>query len=233
MGNENISSKQITVLCIDDEPDVLKPITSFLSGRGLRVISYAHLEGVRQVLENESVDIVLTDIRGIDTPTYDFKEFVRDCTARGIPIIVHVIVSLEVPAGVTYLNKSLSDPPFILEIIQRVLKNKTAVDRISDEALHQLANPQWHLMSPEIKWMIKIFENPKSSREERVFAVLTLEQRALEGMIREAVRQGSYRQRELNEMMDKYLQIKRKLDVLRVFEPQFKRHFAKKQPLKA
>lgn len=71
--------KEATVLCVDDEPNILSSLRRLFRGKGYRVLVAESGNAGLQVLETESVDIVISDMR---MPEMDGAHFLERVRAR-------------------------------------------------------------------------------------------------------------------------------------------------------
>jgi len=68
-----------TLLCVDDEPNILSSLRRLFRGKGYRVLTAeSGPEGLR-VLENDSVDLVISDMR---MPEMDGARFLAQVRQR-------------------------------------------------------------------------------------------------------------------------------------------------------
>jgi two-component system response regulator PilR (NtrC family) len=70
------------LLVVDDEPELLAEIVSYLRRRGETVIQASSCTGARAILQSEPVDIVITDARMPDGSGVDL---VRELVGQGDP----------------------------------------------------------------------------------------------------------------------------------------------------
>ena len=52
-----------SLLIVDDDDDVLRPLTRYLASQGYEVTSYTEFESARQDIPTLRPDIVITDVR--------------------------------------------------------------------------------------------------------------------------------------------------------------------------
>jgi DNA-binding NtrC family response regulator len=81
MSHDPLASHPLTVLLVDDEPDILDSVRALLGGAiaGLRVLTATSgLQGL-EVLEREPVDLVVSDFK---MPGMDGIEFLQQCRLR-------------------------------------------------------------------------------------------------------------------------------------------------------
>ena len=70
---------QMTILAIDDQPETLRLISETLAGPGRSVLAFEDPRQALRVLEDRSVDLVLTDLR---MPQLDGMEVLRAVKSR-------------------------------------------------------------------------------------------------------------------------------------------------------
>jgi two-component system OmpR family response regulator len=121
---------QSLILVVDDDPDLRKLITEFLSGHGYRVASAENVAAMRRSIESERPDLVILDTM---MPGEDGLSAARRlATERGPPVIMlsalgsdtDRIIGLEVGAD-DYLAKPCN-PRELLARVRAVLRRRRA-----------------------------------------------------------------------------------------------------------
>jgi two-component system OmpR family response regulator len=132
---------QSLILVVDDDPDLRKLITDFLSGHGYRVAAAENVAKMRSCIEKERPDLVILDAM---MPGEDGLSAARRlATERGPPVIMlsalgsdtDRIIGLEVGAD-DYLAKPCN-PRELLARVRAVLRRRRA-DEPQPEALGKL-----------------------------------------------------------------------------------------------
>lgn len=78
-----------TLLIIDDDPDILVPMSSFLSKRDFSVIEAKSSEEAFGILETQQPDLIITDVLLPQANGYEFlKQVKADAMTRDIPVLV-------------------------------------------------------------------------------------------------------------------------------------------------
>ncbi len=116
----------ITVLVVDDDPDIRSSMAGILGSEGCKVIATASgLEALRYV-EKQSVDLVLTDVV---MPDMDGYELFRELRSRhhGLPVVLmtayyydkdHVIKRTKAEGLEDVIYKKPIDPARLLELVE-------------------------------------------------------------------------------------------------------------------
>src|SRR6187551_57441 len=120
------------VLALDDDPDIRKVLTQYLSEQDLRITAVSSGREMLQVIENEPVDLLMIDLRlaGVDGLTLARR--VRESSA--IPILIlsgkaeeaDLVMGLELAAD-DYVTKPFSMRE-LLARIRAVLRRSQIVD---------------------------------------------------------------------------------------------------------
>ncbi len=51
------------ILIVDDEPNAIKVLSAILSDAGYDVLEAMHAQGAIQIVDNEDIDIIITDLK--------------------------------------------------------------------------------------------------------------------------------------------------------------------------
>lgn len=140
---------QSLILVVDDDPDLRKLITGFLSGHGYRVASAENVADMRRSIEADRPDLVILDAM---MPGEDGLSAVRRLAAEGGPAVIMLsalgsdtdrIIGLEVGAD-DYLAKPCN-PRELLARVRAVLRRRRAddPDAAAPRRLYQFAG--WRL----------------------------------------------------------------------------------------
>ena len=126
---------QNTLLIIDDEPSILESLSLFFSDEGYRVLTAGNGEKGLELFFNNSVDMVITDLR---MPVIDGLEVMKRIHDHNpdIPMVVisgagerqDIIRALQMGAK-DYLTKPISDLNMIRHVIQKALETKLLVEQ--------------------------------------------------------------------------------------------------------
>ena len=140
---------QSLILVVDDDPDLRKLITDFLSGHGYRVAAAENAAEMRRVIDAQRPDLVILDVM---MPGEDGLSAARRLAAEGGPAVImlsalgsdtDMIVGLEVGAD-DYLAKPCN-PRQLLARVRAVLRRRNARDPAKplDGRLYEFAG--WRL----------------------------------------------------------------------------------------
>ncbi len=126
MGEE---TRQLTIACIEDQPDIVELIELILSRQGYRVLkAYDGDEGLALVREHKP-DVVLLDLMMPGLDGWEFHEAIRnDPELQHIPVIyvtarasaAERLRALEEEGAAAYIIKPFS-PRELLDTIHKVL----------------------------------------------------------------------------------------------------------------
>ena len=83
-----MSDKNTRILIVDDEPGILANLEAFFEDEGFAVITAATGEAAVAILQNQSVDVAIVDMR---LPGIDGNEVIRLALAAGLKtkFIIH------------------------------------------------------------------------------------------------------------------------------------------------
>jgi CheY-like chemotaxis protein len=116
-----------TVLFVDDDATTRKIYNTSLAMAGLPMFVVGTPEEALKVLENNKVDVIITDLMMPNFTGVDVIEAVRDCDyTKHIPILVFTsggnmdLVEKAALAGATEILQKHSTPPG--KLIERILK---------------------------------------------------------------------------------------------------------------
>lgn len=121
------------VLTVDDSPTILAMLQHTLSGAGFEVLQAEDGQKGLDVLAEESVDVVITDV---NMPVMDGIEFIRKVRAsdsyRSLPILILTTETTQEKrelgreaGGTGWLVKPF-DPEKLINVIQKVAPSATA-----------------------------------------------------------------------------------------------------------
>ena len=122
-----MKSPKPTVLFVDDDAMMRKVYTTSLAMAGLPMFVVGSPEDALKVLEDNKVDVIITDLMMPNFTGVDVIEAVRDCDyTKHIPILVFTsggnmdLVEKAALAGATEILQKHSTPPG--KLIERILK---------------------------------------------------------------------------------------------------------------
>src|SRR5215472_16971128 len=140
---------QSLILVVDDDPDLRKLITEFLSGHGYRVMAAQNAVEMRRLIEAERPDLVILDVM---MPGEDGLSVARRLATEKGPAVIMLsalgsdtdrIIGLEIGAD-DYLAKPCN-PRELLARVRAVLRRQSAgeVSASRDTRLYEFAG--WRL----------------------------------------------------------------------------------------
>jgi DNA-binding NtrC family response regulator len=119
-----------TILCVDDEPDVLYVLRRTLTNGGHRVVTAGDAGQAQDVLRNEVIDLIVSDYRMPGVSGVEFLQLLHE-TGAGIPVIMltgfasieNAVISLKAGA-VDYLEKPIRSDRLLLVVNQSLAANQ-------------------------------------------------------------------------------------------------------------
>ena len=94
-ANEDSASRQPTLLLVDDEPHVTETLRVALRSRPYRILTASRAKQGLEILEEESVDVVVTDERMPEMSGSEFLRIVRERHPRVMRIVLTGQASME------------------------------------------------------------------------------------------------------------------------------------------
>jgi response regulator RpfG family c-di-GMP phosphodiesterase len=146
---ENSAVEQLTILCVDDEPNILSSLRRLFRPEGYRIFVAESGSDALQLLEREAVDLVISDMR---MPVMDGAEFlarVRTGWPDTIRLLLTGFADMESTISAInkgeiyrYINKPWDDNDILL-VVRRALERK-ALERAKErlEALNHRQNEE-------------------------------------------------------------------------------------------
>lgn len=137
-----------TILCVDDEENILSALRRLFRGKGYRVLTAASGAAGLQVLEGEHVDLVISDMR---MPEMDGAQFLQQVRARwpgtlrllltGYSDIHSIIEAINCGEIYRYITKPWDDHDILLVVRQALETRALALEktRLEQLALRQQA----------------------------------------------------------------------------------------------
>jgi response regulator RpfG family c-di-GMP phosphodiesterase len=147
-GKEGTAPER-TILCVDDEPNILSSLRRLFRSQGYRIFLAESGSDALQVLERETVDLVISDMR---MPAMDGAEFLGRVRSRwpdtirllltGFADLESTISAINKGEIYRYINKPWNDNDMLL-VVRRALERK-ALEREKErlEALNHLQNEE-------------------------------------------------------------------------------------------
>ncbi len=84
-----------TILVVDDELSIRKTLGLLLKSKGYSVLDVATIDQARQMLAENSVDLVITDMRLEDEDGMDLLIYLRDSGSQAESIVMTAYASVE------------------------------------------------------------------------------------------------------------------------------------------
>ena len=131
--------EQVTILVVDDDPDIRELLEDYLGDQGYKVVALATADAFRQALTEHEPDVVLLDVGLPEEDGLSLARYVREHFDVGIIMVsgagetIARIVGLEVGAD-DYLAKPF-DPRELLARVKSVLRRyKHQANKVPSEA---------------------------------------------------------------------------------------------------
>ena len=131
--------EQVTILVVDDDPDIRELLEDYLGDQGYKVVALATADAFRQALTEHEPDVVLLDVGLPEEDGLSLARYVREHFDVGIIMVsgagetIDRIVGLEVGAD-DYLAKPF-DPRELLARVKSVLRRyKHQANKVPSEA---------------------------------------------------------------------------------------------------
>ena len=131
--------EQVTILVVDDDPDIRELLEDYLGDQGYKVVALATADAFRQALTEHEPDVVLLDVGLPEEDGLSLARYVREHFDVGIIMVsgagetIDRIVGLDVGAD-DYLAKPF-DPRELLARVKSVLRRyKHQANKVPSEA---------------------------------------------------------------------------------------------------
>lgn len=123
-----MTRKQIRILVVDDEPEVLGNVAAVLHGAGYTCCCYPTAEAALESARAQAPDLIISDINLAGSSGLVLCERIKeDCTLEHVPVmflsgapIPDVIRRSHAVGGTYYLRKPF-DPDVLLELVAKAL----------------------------------------------------------------------------------------------------------------
>jgi CheY-like chemotaxis protein len=142
-GTTRLSAKKRpTILCVDDEPDVLKLLSSSLQGEGFNVLTAANGNKALEIIQQQKPDLICLDLIMPGISGFDLiHEIRKKFSDTELPIIVisaheehlHAIQS----GANAYLSKPIQNSSLLKEIHSMLIKGIDSALIIDDDSSMQ------------------------------------------------------------------------------------------------
>jgi two-component system sensor histidine kinase/response regulator len=157
-GPPRDSSRQATLLLVDDDPSILDGVTDLLTLAGYRVITAVSGSGALGVLQQQRPDLIISDIMMPDMDGYELFSAIRSnpnwapipfifLTARGQPSDVRTGNSLGVDA---YITKPF-EPDTLLGIVQGRLRRLQDIQMMAQNEIDRMKSQLISVFSHELR----------------------------------------------------------------------------------
>ncbi|NVE00507.1 HD domain-containing phosphohydrolase [Massilia sp. BJB1822] len=138
-----------TLLCVDDEPNILSALRRLFRARGYRVLTAESGEEGLQILEQEAVDLVISDMR---MPEMDGARFLAQVRARrpdvlrllltGYSDVQSILDAINCGEIYRYITKPWDDNDILLVVRHALERRALEQDKQRLEALTQHQNEE-------------------------------------------------------------------------------------------
>ena len=222
-ANTAPEDQRLKLVYIEDFEPHKKKAVAKLRQHGFDIVAaYSNISEALGVIARKEVDVIVTDICGIGSEGRALEDFLYRCAKKNIAVIVYTGADwINVPnvRGVKRVMKPEFDKIYdAIDKARTELGDATTKRRMTKEtreAIHRLANPEWHISTPTVKWLERIFENPDSTAVEKAIAMTSLETDVLRRELKEGTENGNWPRRKMDEYFDRYRELTGKLRALR------------------
>lgn len=147
-----------TILCVDDEPNILSSLRRLFRTQGYRVLTAESGKDGLKVLETERVDLVISDMRMPEMDGARFLEHVRDrwpdtlrLLLTGYADIQSILTAINRGEIYRYITKPWDDNDILL-IVRHALERKVLEeDRQRLEVLTRVQNEELKLLNANLE----------------------------------------------------------------------------------
>ncbi len=162
LPEENQKTQAASILCVDDEPNILSSLRRLFRGAGYRVLTAESGKAGLGVLESEAVDIVISDMRMPEMDGARFLEHVREQwpdTVRllltGYSDIQSILDAINRGEIYRYITKPWEDNDILL-IVRHALERKALEhEKRRLEALTQEQNEELRLLNASLEMKVE------------------------------------------------------------------------------
>jgi response regulator RpfG family c-di-GMP phosphodiesterase len=147
-----------TVLCVDDEPNILAALRRLLRGSGYRVLSANSGAEALALMERESVDLVISDMR---MPMMDGAQLLEQVCRRwpdtlrllltGYADMASTMAAINRGEVYRYITKPWHDQELLLTLRQAFERQALARDKRRLEALTRAQNDELKLLNASLE----------------------------------------------------------------------------------
>lgn len=146
IGGEDIGKKAVSVLLVEDDPDLITLVSSLLVSNGFKVVSAATGEDAISAVQREQFNVALLDIKLPDMLGFDVLARIRaNPVTKSLPVIIisqvddeqEIVRALNMGAD-DYVTKPFSSPILIARVqsvLRRADQLKGTQDLVSYEGL--------------------------------------------------------------------------------------------------
>ncbi|MDE2430824.1 MAG: response regulator, partial [Burkholderiales bacterium] len=157
--SEELNQEQMPkILCVDDEPNILSSLRRLFRGKGYKVLTANGGNEGLEVLENESVDLVISDMR---MPVMDGAVFLEHVRARwpdtirllltGYADIQSIIDAINRGEIYRYITKPWDDNDILLVVRQALERKALEIEKKRLEELTQRQNEELKLLNTSLE----------------------------------------------------------------------------------
>ena len=139
-----IDTKEASILVVDDDPYVLESIASLLQGYGYAVTTTEHAMKAFSLLDGNSIDVVLTDIRMPEVSGIDLLAKIHDAYPE-VPVILMTAYA-ELDIAVDAIKRGAFDfitkpykPDYLVHTIEKAIKyhSLTQMEKVYKKTLEE------------------------------------------------------------------------------------------------
>lgn len=154
--------KQATLLCVDDEPNILSSLRRLFRAKGYRVLVAESGDAGLQVLATETVDMVISDMRMPEMDGARFLELVRirwPDTVRilltGYADVSSIIEAINRGEIYRYITKPWDDNDMLLLVRDALERKELENEKLRLEELTQRQNDELKALNASLEEKIR------------------------------------------------------------------------------
>lgn len=216
------SKAKKTILFVDDRLRFSSITIDELRDAGHHVITCHSPQIAMEILDQRKVHAVVSDVLFEDEPPKCTGDLVRRSQELEIPTFLWTNASYDEQSefpNVRCIDKGSHTTEILVDEVTEALEQAREPEkpqpRATDEQIHMLTNPEWHVATPTEKYERILFYRIIQGEELHDEYTLRQEVKELRRRLDLSAKQGNWPLRELNETMDKYLLTLAKLKHLR------------------
>ena len=151
----------LTILCVDDEPNILSALRRLFRARGYRVLLAQGGQAGLELLESEPVDLVISDMRMPEMDGAQFLEHVRSrwpdpvrLLLTGYADIASIIEAINRGEIYRYITKPWDDNDILLIVHEALARRALELEQRRLQALVSRQNEELHTFNAHLEALV-------------------------------------------------------------------------------